>query len=442
MDISQPIAITLPSGRSWELQYDDRGGLKAISTPSGTSHRFSVQPSFSAFVFSYMTPGSTHAYRQHLDPEGRLLLTEFPDSAAKVLHTYTSSKQLNEIVSGDGITEFSYGEDSLLSEAVHEEMDLEYKMDYIYQGRLLQEHRIEYSARTGLSNVKFTYEYDDNMRITKMDGRVGGQTLRPFHLSYSPRNGSPSTIGSFLVSRSEINITTIQDGTAIFTRNLDNHLRVSSTSLNIHKMQVFRQEIAYNRDGRIGQVRTFTRNYHTKPYSNSKNFTYDADGQLTTVDAKDSWSFAYDSNGNMVSLTYSTNTIPMKYDTEDRIVKFGEGVYKYNSRGAISQNAREVTYQYNARGLLTQAAKAGRFVIKYLYDHDDRLIARKDNFGNVTQFLYQDIRHPDKVTQIYNTRDASLLSLIYDDRGHLIFVQVKIKFAINLNVNNISCQLY
>lgn len=375
-----------------------------------------------------MTPGSSHAYRQHLDPEGRLLLTEFLDSAAKILYTYTSTKQLYEIVSGDGLTSFSYGKDGLLSEAIHEELDLEYKMDYIYQGRLLQEHRIEYSAKSGLSNVKFTYEHDDNMRISKMDGRVGGQTLRPFHLSYSPRNGSPSTIGSFLVSRSEVNITTIQDGTAIFTRNLDDHLRVSSTSLNIHNMQVFRQEISYNRDGRIGQVQTFTRNYHTKPYSNSKNFTYDADGQLTAVDAKDPWRFAYDSNGNMVSLTYSTNTIPMKYDTEDRIVKFGEGIYKYNSRGAISQNAREVTYQYNARGLLVQAAKPGRFIIKYLYDHDDRLIARKDNFGNVTQFLYQDTRNTDKVTQIYNTRDASLLSLVYDDRGHLIFVQVTILY--------------
>ncbi|KAA0186935.1 hypothetical protein HAZT_HAZT008617 [Hyalella azteca] len=419
-----PSSITLPSGRSWELKYDTYGGLQAVNTPSGTSHIFSVQASFSSFVFSYTPPGSSHAYRQHLDPEGRLLLTDFPESPGKILYTYTPTNQLEEIVSGDGITQFAYDKDGLLAEAVLEETDLEYKMDYLYNGRLLQEHRIEYSARSSLSNVKFTFEYDDNMRITKMDGRVGGQSIRPHHLSYSPRNGSPSTIGSFLVSKPEVNITTIQDGTAIFTRQLDSHLRVSSTSLNIHNMQVFRQDITYNRDGRIGQVNTFTRNYHTKPYSNSKNYTYDADGQLISVDAKDSWSFAYDANGNMVSLTYSTNTIPMKYDSQDRIVNFGQGVYKYNSRGAISQNAREVSYQYNARGLLIRASRPGRFNIKYLYDHDDRLIARKDNFGNITQFLYQDPRNPDRVTQIYNTRDASLLSLVYDDRGHLIFVQV------------------
>ena len=108
----------------------------------------------------------------------------------------------------------------------------------------------------------------------------------------------------------------------------------------------------------------------------------------------------------------------MKNDSQDRVVKFGEGAYKYNSRGAVSQNAREVSYTYNFRGLMVQASKPGRFVIKYLYDHDDRLIARKDNFGNVTQFLYQDQQNVDRVTHMYNTRDFSLLSLVFDDRDH------------------------
>ncbi|XP_071524011.1 teneurin-a-like [Panulirus ornatus] len=192
----------------------------------------------------------------------------------------------------------------------------------------------------------------------------------------------------------------------------------------MHNMEVFKLQIFYNPDGKITQTKTFTRNYHTKPYTNTRNYTYDADGQLISVEAKEPWSFSYDANGNMLSLTYSTNTIPMKYDSQDRIVKFGEGVYRYDSRGAIVQNAREVTYHYNARGLLVRAAKSGRFNIRYLYDHEDRLVARKDNFGNVTQFLYTDQRHPDKVTHIYSPRDGNLITLVYDDRGHIIFAQV------------------
>ncbi|XP_037803536.1 teneurin-a-like [Penaeus monodon] len=423
-EIRLPVTITLPSGRTWDLHYDERGGLKFVTTPTGSAHFFSMQPSFGYFIFTYTPPGSTHSYRQYLDHAGRLLLTTFPAGAAKVLYTYTEAGQLKEIVSGDGKTQFAYGSDGLMSETTHEEAFLEYKMDMLYTGRLLQEHRIDYGARTGLSNVKFTYEYDSNFRVTSFAGRIGGQNLAPFAFAYSAATGGPSQIGHFSVARPRLNETAIQDGTAIFSRQLNAHLQVAESSVTIHNMQVFKLQILYNSDGKIKQTNTYTRNFHTKPYTNTKNYTYDADGQLTSVEAKEPWSFTYDANGNMLSLTYSTNTIPMKYDSQDRIVKFGEGVYRYDSRGAIVQNAREVTYQYNARGLLVRAAKSGRFNIRYMYDHENRLVARKDNFGNVTQFLYTDQRHPDQVTHIYSPRDGNLISLVYDDRGHIIFAQV------------------
>ncbi|XP_069941027.1 teneurin-a isoform X3 [Cherax quadricarinatus] len=423
-DTRLPATMTLPSGRSWRLHYDERGGLKYVTTPTGSAHFFSMQPSFGWFVFSYTPPGSTHSYKQYLDHAGRLMLTAFPAASAKVLYTYTESGQLKEIVSGDGKTEFSYGSDGLLSEIMHEELDLEYKMDLLYNGRLLQEHRIDYGARTGLSNVKFTYEHDSNFRVTSFAGRIGGQNLHPFPFAYNPSTGGPSQIAHFTVTRAKLNETTIHDGTAIFSRQLNSHLHVAQSAVTIHNMEVFKLQIFYNPDGKITQTKTFTRNYHSKPYTNTRNYTYDADGQLISVEAKEPWSFSYDANGNMLSLTYSTNTIPMKYDSQDRIVKFGEGVYRYDSRGAIVQNAREVTYHYNARGLLVRAAKSGRFNIRYLYDHEDRLVARKDNFGNVTQFLYTDQRHPDQVTHIYSPRDGNLITLLYDDRGHIIFAQV------------------
>lgn len=36
----------------------------------------------------------------------------------------------------------------------------------------------------------------------------------------------------------------------------------------------------------------------------------------------------------------------------NRVDKFGEGVYKYNSRGFVIQNAREEKFQYSTRGFL------------------------------------------------------------------------------------------
>ena len=417
--------MQLASNRTWTLHYDNHGGVKSVITPSGTSHQFSLQATFAAFIFQYTAPGSAHAYHQHLDAAGRLLLTTFPETVAKILYKYTSAGQLQQVVCGDGRTNFSYGANGFLAEVVNEEVDDEYKQDYLYKGRLLEEWRTEYSAKTGFSNVKFTYEYDSNMRVTKMAGRIGGQKVKPMHISYSAKTGEHTNIGNFLIARSQFNVTTIQDGTAIFTRNTDDHMRVTYISLNIHNMEVFTQRIAYDNNNRISQTSTFTTSYVARPYTYTKNYAYDVDGQLISVSGKEPWSFSYDPNGNMISLTYATNTIPMKYDEQDKIIRFGEGVYKYNNRGFIVQNAREVSYEYNSRGLLVKAVKPERFTINYMYDHDQRLIARKDNFGNVTQFQYQDMRHPDRVTHIYNARDTSLVSLVYDDRGHLIYAQVK-----------------
>lgn len=56
----------------------------------------------------------------------------------------------------------------------------------------------------------------------------------------------------------------------------------------------------------------------------------------------------------------------------DRIIKFGEGQYKYDSRGLVIQNAREEKFHYNAKGLLVRATKRGRFDVRYYYDHLDR----------------------------------------------------------------------
>lgn len=46
------------------------------------------------------------------------------------------------------------------------------------------------------------------------------------------------------------------------------------------------------------------------------------------------------------------NMIPMEHSVMDRIEKFGEGLYRYNNRGLVVQNAREEKFQYNSKGLL------------------------------------------------------------------------------------------
>lgn len=53
-----------------------------------------------------------------------------------------------------------------------------------------------------------------------------------------------------------------------------------------------------------------------------------------------------------------------------------------------------------------------------------RLSTRKDNFGNVTQFFYTNKDRPHEVSHIYSPRENRFMTLVYDDRGYLIYTQV------------------
>ncbi|XP_051159641.1 teneurin-a isoform X4 [Leptopilina boulardi] len=423
-DFNMLSKITLASGRAFSLQYDDDGGLRHIILPSKEKHSFSCQSSLGFLRVSYTPPGNIRSYLQHYSHDGNLLQTIFPGDGARIVYRYHTSGQLAEVVNGDGKSEMKYTESGLPSEVIHSERDVEYKWDYQYNAGLLIEERIDFSAKTGLSNAKFTFDYDSNFRLTSIQGRIGGQNLPSHIVAYNSKTGTLEQIGSFKISKPQPNETTVFDGTAIFSRKTDMRFLETEVTVTIHGMEVFRMKFTHDSWGRINQTRTDTRNVGVNTYTNVKNYTWDADGQLIGVEAQEPWDFKYDPNGNMLSLTYRGNTIPMSYNSMDRIVKFGDGLYKYDNRGLVIQNAREERFDYNAKGLLVRATKRGRFDIKYYYDHLDRLSTRKDNYGNVTQFFYTNQKRPQEVSQIYSPRDGKLISLVYDDRGHLIYAQV------------------
>ncbi|XP_043269073.1 teneurin-a isoform X3 [Venturia canescens] len=416
--------ITLASDRHFSLEYDEDGGLRHIILPSGTKHSFSCQASLGFLRVTYTPPGSPRSYLQHYSHAGNLLQTVFPGDGARIVYRYHTSGQLAEIVHGDGKSEFKYTESGLPSEVIHVEKDVEYKWDYQYSAGLLVEERIDFGAKTGLNNAKFTFDYDSNYRLTSVQGRIGGQTLPAHTMAYSTKTGAPEQIGQFKVTRPQPNGTIVYDGIAIFSRTTDKRFLETEVTVTIHNLEVFRMEFTHDSKGRINQTRTDTRNVGVNAYTNVKNYTWDSDGQLTGVEAQEPWSFRYDGNGNMLSLTYRGNSIPMEYNSMDRMVKCGDGLYKYDNRGLVVQNAREERFNYNAKGLLVRATKKGRFDVRYYYDHVDRLATRKDNYGNVTQFFYNNHKRPHEVSQIYSPRDGKLMSLVYDDRGHLIYAQI------------------
>lgn len=316
--------ITLASQRSFLLSYDDDGGLRHITLPSGTKHSFSLQSSLGFLRATYTPPGSSKAFLQHFSHSGLLLQTVYPGDGARVVYRYLPNERLNEVVHGDGKTLYHYAaETGLPSQVLHTEADVEYRWDYQYVGGLLMEERIDFSAKSGLSNAKFTYDYDNNYRLTAVQGRIGGQNLPQYNLAYNLKTGSLETIGPFKINKARFNETNVHDGTALFSRTIDAQFLEKQVALTIHGMEVFRMEFSHDMHGcvnttfittefiiylffcrRISQTRTYTRNVGVNTYTNVKNYTWDCDGQLSGVEAQEPWGFRYDDNGNMLSLTY------------------------------------------------------------------------------------------------------------------------------------------
>lgn len=416
--------IGLASQRKFKLGYDNDGGLRSIQLPTGTKHIFDLQRSIGFIRFTYTAPGSSKPYLQHFSYSGALLQTVYPGDGARIVYRYNPQGLMSEIVHGEGKTELSYSKESgMLATVAHTERELEYRWDFEYSGAVLTEERIDFNAKTGLSNAKFTYEYDSNFRLTSSQGRIGGQNLPGATFEYSSKTGDVEQISNFKVSHPKANMTNIYDGTATFTRTVDGRFLETEMTVYIHRMQVFKMEFSHDMHGRITQTKTFTRNVGVPNFSNVKNYTWDCDGQLIGVNAQEPWVFRYDDNGNMLALAYRGNNIPMEYNAMDRITRFGENFYKYDDRGQTVQNAREEKFHYSTQGLLIRATKKGRFDVRYYYDHLNRLVVRKDNVNNVTQFFYQNQERPNEVSHIYSPRDNKLMSLTYDDRGHLISVQ-------------------
>jgi teneurin len=184
--------------------------------------------------------------------------------------------------------------------------------------------------------------------------------------------------------------------------------------MEIKGVEVFRMEFSYSKSRKIAQTRTYTRKgVGVNAFTNVKDYTYDPDGQLRDMAALEPWSFRYDDNGNLLSLNIRGSPLHMEYNALDRLVKFGEGTFRFDSRGFVVQNARDEHYQYNAKGLLTRASKRGRYDIKYYYDHVDRLSTRKDNYGNITQFFYTNPDRPHEVSNFDVLNLFTDITLIY-----------------------------
>lgn len=111
-----------------------------------------------------------------------------------------------QVVNGDGIIKIKYSSSTGLPIMIDlNDREFEYRWELQYSNGLLQEERVDFSPKTGLSNAKFTFDYDSNFRLTSISGRIGGQSISEYKCDYSKETGKKSNFGQFKVITREKN---------------------------------------------------------------------------------------------------------------------------------------------------------------------------------------------------------------------------------------------
>lgn len=149
-------------------------------------------------------------------------------------------------------------------------------------------------------------------------------------------------------------------------------------------------DYAYDKLGRITQRTETLQGGTAKTY----NYTYDPAGRLSIVaDGTTTTTYGYDKNGNRISANAITGT----YDTQNRLLTYGDVKYGYNKNGEVasrSVGSDTTLLTYNALGNLVGALLPDGTQIDYVVDGMGMRIGRKVSGSLQQAFLYESGHRP------------------------------------------------
>ena len=466
----QPEAIQLPSGRKFTYDYDSLGGLRRIELGSleTNAHTFSAQPGFGATRLYQRLPGFPEPYVTYWNSEGQILELRPPGNQGLKLFKYSAKGTLREIISGSERTRFDGGEEEgewpLRIEHESLESDFSVKLTELHDTQaiaqdqeegeegqrmrpagmmakktgtkiVLKERRINFSAKTGFAAAKFLFEFGSTAADTKVSGgRIGAAQLPEFFAHYSwglSGKHVRKNLGQFFIQMHNLNETSISDSVATFIRS-DNSEKLLINGRWVYKASLLRDSCDQDK---LSDVRMHTRR-ETGEYQKTLKYRYDQDGQLDKVleDSVKESRFKYDSEGNLVSMSspLQADKGSLNYDAWGRLVSINEVLLDYDDLGRIlsfpGRKGHQRRFVYTAGSDVVssvQVSMQGLEVrVTYFYDHLSRLVGRKDTLGNSTQFFYALPDQPYLPSHIYLPGTGQLTTLVYDDLGRLMFVDV------------------
>ncbi len=372
---------------SKRMTYDAAGHLKTVTN-------------FDGRVNSYDYDGDGNTIKEII---GRVIFTKTYDDNGNLIsindsskanstinYTYNATNQLTSVIyPNKSKVVYSYDNNGLLSDKTNA-LGVLTHYDYDSHGRIV---------RITTKGSVLSYSYDDNGALYPEKGQLAT-------LELTNGNNNPSIIHTYSyddygkvasdVVTQGANTTTITYHKDLLQRtdveqissNLLNESGILSSNLNLTKH--------YSYDS-LNQLKQVTTEY-TIPVAKveSENYTYDANGNVTTFATNESMTtYEYNTKDQLISIISATTAnaanklstpVSIKYDDAGNMLNDASGnVYSYNSLNQLEAVTTKATgkttrYSYYADGLLGNKLSNNNTLLNFYYDngHVDGITSSND----------------------------------------------------------------
>lgn len=152
-----------------------------------------------------------------------------------------------------------------------------------YQGTLIKEERIRFSADSSLSSFKYRYRYEGQVTITEVE--ASGKVVADARYRYTGQSGSLEQVQQFLVHRPKVHNVFIQDEQRHFSKTIgrDSYGFVSLLAVTLWNREVYSLSIHYDNRGRVRQTQSKA---ESDTGVETTEYSYTQDGYLSEVSGR------------------------------------------------------------------------------------------------------------------------------------------------------------
>jgi RHS repeat-associated protein len=366
--IGRVVSRTDANGATTEFGYDELGNLIQIVTPKHATHQFE----FSALgePNSYIIPAQKNVLSYNYNLDRQLTEIHFPDGKMINFLYGESSGMLTGVRTSDASIGYEYMSQTGLPSKIHSSDGVTNHIQY--DGPMIGAEEM-----TGEVHGSIRYSYENNFRLSS----IATGAFPPVSIQYDG-DGLLKVAGQEIIERDTSTgfVTGTRNGLLSESKTFDQLGNLSSDHYSFSGKMLFGTHLMRDKIGRIVSRSETLANGTSHRFD----YRYDRGGRLRFVykNGAATAEYLYDANGNRSRTTT---------DEQDRLLKTESAQYAYTDNGSLQakKDMNGIThYAYDSFGNLKSVTTPTE-KIDYLVDGKNRRVGKKINGVLKQGFLYQ-----------------------------------------------------